>query len=98
MTGPAIAPSGKTEVNSPMARSRSDPKWSATIPDADGRIAPAATPCTARAAMSVAMLGASPQASDASVNTATAARKTRLRPNCSAMRPATGIAMIWPSA
>ncbi len=40
MTGPIAPPIGKIDVNIPIARSRFLPKWSATMPVAEGTIAP----------------------------------------------------------
>ena len=43
------------------------------------------------------MLPAKPQHSEATVNTMTAIRNTRLRPNMSLSLPAIGMATTWPS-
>jgi hypothetical protein len=97
-TGPMIAPMGKMLVNRATARSRSRRNCSATRPVAEGRKAPPARPCTSRDAMSCSMPAANPQASEANVKITTALRKTCLRPNWSASRPATGSATICPTA
>ena len=47
-----MPPIGKIEVNSPIARSRSGPNWSETMPVADGMNAPPPIACTARSATS----------------------------------------------
>ncbi len=51
---------------------------------------PPARPCTARATTSVVRSGARPQTAEASVNAASAPRKTRFVPNRSPSQPATG--------
>ena len=48
--GPTMPPIGKIQVNSPIARSRSGPNWSETMPVADGMIAPPPIAWTARSA------------------------------------------------
>ena len=50
--GPISAPTGKTLTNSPMARSRSFPKVSETMPTAEGMNPPPPSACTNRKAMS----------------------------------------------
>src|ERR1700735_3897681 len=58
--GPMIPPTGRMEVNMPTARSRSAPKWSATIPVADGMKAPPPRAWMNRGTSRRAILGAAP--------------------------------------
>jgi hypothetical protein len=80
---PPVAP------DAPIARLRSAPsgKVRIRIDKAAGVIVAAPTPCTARAAISVAPEDASPHAKDASVKTPTPMSSIRRRPSRSANRP-----------
>ncbi len=51
--GPATPPIGKIEENIPSARSRSCPKWSATIPLAEGKNPPPPSDWISRSGMSM---------------------------------------------
>ncbi len=82
----------------PTARSRCSPKWSETIPVADGMNAPPPSAWMNRASSSRPMLGANPQHSEESVKIAAEIMKTFLRPYMSLIFPAIGMAMTWPSA
>ena len=82
----------------PTARSRSGPKWSATMPVADGMKAPPPRAWMNRGTSRRAILGANPQHSDARVKTAAETANTFLRPYMSLILPAIGIAMTWPRA
>jgi len=72
MTGPIMPPTGRMEVIMPTARSRSRPKWSATMPVAEGMNAPPPSAWMKRGSSSSGMLLAKPQASEERVNTAAA--------------------------
>ena len=98
MMGPMMPPIGRIEVNMPTARSRSSPKWSETIPVADGMNAPPPRAWVKRGSSSSQMLPAKPQHSEEAVNTAAEIRKTVLRPYMSLILPASGMATTWPSA
>ena len=76
-----------------MAWLRAGPgaKVVATSANAVGDAIAAPVPCRARARIRVASLTASPHSSDATVNNATPAMNTRLRPNASPMRPPSNI-------
>ena len=97
-TGPMIPPIGKMLVNMPIARSRSRPNWSATMPVADGMIAPAARPWNTRTHDEGGDVARHPAHSEVRVNIVMATRKIVLRPNWSLSLPAMGMDMIWPSA
>ena len=89
MIRPAEAPTAPTKENAPIAR-RCSSGWvnSRTIMPSvtDDAIAPP-MPCTNLAAISVPGPAASPQASEARVNTARPARNMRLRPSRSPSLP-----------
>ena len=93
-----MPPIGKIEVNMPTARSRCSPKWSDTMPVADGMNAPPPSAWMNRGISSIGMLEAKPQHSEAMVKMAAEIMKTFLRPYMSLILPAIGIAMTWPSA
>ena len=81
ITCPATNPDDSTAVYALRARARAAPlnrSWMMLM--ICGIIAAAPAPWTNRAAMSAPMSGASPQASEASVNTATPSRNIRRRP------------------
>ena len=82
----------------PTARSRSGPKWSETMPVADGMKAPPPSAWMNRGSSRRGMLGANPQHSEAMVKTAAETPNTFLRPYMSLILPAIGMAMTWPSA
>ena len=69
MTGPMMPPIGRMEVNMPTARSRSAPKWSDTIPVAEGMNAPPPSAWMNRGISSRTMFPAKPQHSEEVVNT-----------------------------
>jgi hypothetical protein len=81
---------------SPMARSRSRPNRSATIPIADGMKPPPPSAWMNRNTISQATFIASPHINEATVNVATNTRNMRLRPQLSLSRPAMGMARVWP--
>jgi hypothetical protein len=85
----AVAPMPPAAPQAPIALLRSAPSGNVRIriDSAAGVIAAAPRPCTARAAIRTAVEDASPQASDASVNSPTPASSIRLRPTRSAIRP-----------
>src|SRR6516225_58369 len=86
---PIAAPAPVTAPNAPSALLRSAPSGNRTKirASAAGAISAAPTPSTARAAISAPAEPASPQASEAAVNTAAPMIKTRRRPSRSASRP-----------
>ena len=65
-----------------------------TISRPTGDMNAAATPCSARAAMSADSEEAMPHSSDANVNTATAAANTLREPNRSLTQPAAGTNIV----
>jgi hypothetical protein len=71
-----------------LARSVRSGKASATMASATGLSIVAPPACSTRAAISHPELGASPQSSDPSPNTASPTRNTRRRPTRSAVDPA----------
>ena len=94
VTGPptshaAVPPMAPVEPQIPSALLRSAPSGNVviTIDSAVGVMTAAATPCTARAVSSAALVPASPAPSDASANRPTPTMNTRRRPKRSAARP-----------
>jgi hypothetical protein len=87
----AVAPMPPVAPQAPIALLRSAPsgKVPIRIDKAAGVIAAAPTPCTARAVINAAAEDASPQPSDATLNSPTPTSSIRLRPMRSATRPPT---------
>ena len=89
MTGPLAAPIPPTEPHRPRARDRparvGNAAWSSTSEDGTSAAAPA--PCTNRAAISTPIDGASPQAAEASANSAVPPANTGRPPRRSASAP-----------
>ncbi len=86
---PTAAPLPPIAPQTPSALLRSEPSSNVVvmIDSADGERIAAPSPCTARAAISCPSEFERPQASEASVNSATPNMKTRRRPRMSAVRP-----------
>ena len=86
---PAAAPLPPIAPQIPSALFRSAPSSNVVVMIASvaGEMIAAPSPCTARAAISTPIEPESPQASDATENSATPAMNTRRRPSRSAARP-----------
>ena len=88
-TGPMAKAAAVVAAQIPIAvaRSRSSGKVWLMMARVGGVIIAAPTPCSTRAPMRTAALGASPASSEAMVKTPRPPRKSRRRPNVSARRP-----------
>jgi len=88
ISGPSASASADVPAQIPMAVPRCrGGKVTAMIESVAGFISAAPTPCATRAAISASPLEASPQASEARVNTAMPTTKMRRRPYASASLP-----------
>ncbi|AJX69446.1 major Facilitator Superfamily domain protein [Burkholderia pseudomallei MSHR840] len=94
ITGPAAIEIAPDAVHQPTARARSRGScahaWLSSASEF-GSIAAAASPCSARAAMSVAAFAAMPQTNDATAKSASPAANSRRAPNRSPSAPADSI-------
>jgi len=96
MTCPAAAPPAMTAVYMLVARSRAGPPKLRWMMDSTwGTIAAAPMPWIARNAIRPPVFGASPQASEARVNRASPARKTRPWPHRSPRRAPVTISIAY---
>ena len=89
-SSPIDAPADATNEKTPIAFACSPGEGNIVtiIPRITAELSAPPTPCTNRAAISISGLAASPHSSEATVNTASPARKTVRRPIRSPSRPA----------
>ena len=98
-SGPAARPMPLNPAHNPIALTRSRGWGCAATSNASeaGLSAAAPTPCSTRPVISQPIEGASEHTTDATVNTATPVRNTRLRPNRSAKTPPASSSMATSS-